>query len=66
MKTTAVALRDLGLRVALNVGLEGTFLILGTICLAIGSSYLWAFGPWLVIGFVSIIAGLALAVPRRQ
>lgn len=65
MKRAAVALRSILLALARGLGLEGSFLAVGTILAAVGASYISPAGPWLVIGTVCIVAGLALAVPRR-
>lgn len=48
------------------VGVEGAFLLLGTILLAVGSGFLTPAGPWFVIGGISLAIGLALAMPRRS
>lgn len=61
MRRAAVALRSL----AAAVGLEGAFLIAGTILLAVASSYLWSFGPWLVVGAACVVVGFVLARPAR-
>lgn len=66
MKRAAVALRGLLFSVAAGVGLEGIFLIAGTCALAVASSYISAAGPWFVVGAVSLLAGLALALPRKS
>ena len=65
MKRAAVALRGLTLSIASSVGIEGMFLIAGTCALAVASSYISAAGPWFVVGAVSLLAGLALALPRK-
>lgn len=62
MKRTAYALSAY---LGSVVGLEGLFLIVGTILLAIGSSYVSPVGPWLVVGGMCVLAGFALAVPQR-
>lgn len=66
MKRAALALRGLLLVLATAVGLEGTFLIIGTACLAVGASYIAPAGPWFVVGGMAVLAGLALAIPQRR
>lgn len=66
MKRAAVALRSLLGSVARAVGIEGVFLTIGTCALAVASSYISAAGPWFVVGAVSLLAGLALALPTRK
>lgn len=66
MKQAAAALQLHLRRFAASVGLEGTFLLVGTVLLAAGAAYLSPAGPWLVVGGVSLILGLALAVPVRR
>jgi len=66
MKQAAVAVRALAVRIAAGVGLEGGFLAVGGILLAIGASYLSPAGPWLVLGGLSAFIGIALAVPRSK
>ncbi len=66
MKRAALALRSLVLRVAGGIGLEGVFLIAGTCSLAVASSYISAAGPWFVVGAMSLLAGVALALPTRK
>jgi hypothetical protein len=58
------ALRSLLIRFFRAVGLEGAFLAAGTAALAVGSSFFSPAGPWLVVGAVGVLLGLALAVPR--
>lgn len=65
MKRAAVALRGLAASLAALVGLEGAFLLGGTACLATGASYFSPAGPWLVVGVVAVLSGIALALPRR-
>lgn len=65
MKRAAIALRRLLFSVARGVGMEGTFLLAGTAALAVGASYFSPAGPWLVVGIVALLIGLALAMPRR-
>jgi hypothetical protein len=65
VKRAAVALRALVVGVLGAVGLEGAFLVAGTCCLAVASSYISAAGPWFVVGAMATLAGIALALPRR-
>lgn len=64
MKRATIALRSLLGRIAASVGAEGAFLILATITGAVGASYLGPAGPWLVVAAVSLLVGLALALPK--
>lgn len=48
------------------VGAEGAFFLVGTCCLAVASSYISAAGPWFVVGAMSLLAGVALALPVRR
>jgi len=66
MKRAAVALRSLLARAADSVGLEGFFIVVGTGVLAYGSSFIVPFGPYLVVGVMCILAGIALAIPERR
>lgn len=66
MKRAAVALRRLASLVAAVVGIEGAFLFVGTALLAIGAGYFSPAGPFVVVGFICLIAGVALAVPPRR
>ena len=66
MKRAAVALRSLASGIVSGVGLEGTFLGLGTACLAVFASFLSPAGPWLVLGVVGLATGIALAIPRTR
>ena len=66
MKQAAVAVRSLLGRIAAGVGLEGGFLAVGGILLAVGASYLSPAGPWLVLGFLCVVIGIAVAVPSRS
>ncbi|HEY6013834.1 MAG TPA: hypothetical protein VIU37_07500 [Candidatus Limnocylindrales bacterium] len=61
MKRAAAALRLLVLD---GIGLEGGFLLLGTIALAVGAGFIAPAGPWLVVGGMSVLVGILLA-PRR-
>ena len=66
MKRAAVSIRGLTARVASSIGLEGAFLLAGTVLLAIGASYIAPFGPWIVAGSLCILAGIGLAIPERR
>lgn len=66
MKRAAVAVRSLVGRILSSVGIEGAFLLVGTACLAVGSSYIAPYAPLLVVGFMAILAGVALALPERR
>jgi len=66
VKRATVALRDLLVWLGKSVDMEGAFLLAGTALLAIGSTYLNPAGPWIVVGGVALILGLALAVPTRR
>lgn len=65
MKRAAVALRYHLLVLASAVGLEGAFLLIGTALLAAAASTVSPVGPLVVVGVMCVLAGLALAVPRR-
>lgn len=60
MKQAAAALRGLFGRTSAAVGLEGAFLVVGTVCLAIGASFFSPAGPWLVVGGVGLLVSIAL------
>lgn len=60
-----MALRRLLSRLASAVGLEGLFLVAGTALLATASSYVSPAGPFAVVGFMCVLAGVALALPER-
>lgn len=62
MKRAAAVLR---LFLMADVGLEGGFLGIGIVCLAVASSYLSPAGPWAVVGAGSVLVGILLAIPRR-
>lgn len=48
------------------VGVEGAFLTIGTVLIAVGSSYFSAAGPWFVVGAVCVlIAVYAIHEQRR-
>lgn len=66
MKRAAAALRRLAGSVTNGIGIEGAFLFAGTCSLAVASSYISAAGPWFVVGAVSLLAGIALALPTRK
>jgi hypothetical protein len=66
MKRAAVALRSWLVRLGADIGLEGAFLLTGTAFLAVGASFLSPAGPWLVIGGMAVVTGLALAIPARR
>ena len=66
MRRAAAALRRLAGAVTNGIGIEGSFLIAGTCSLAVASSYISAAGPWFVVGAVSLLAGIALALPTRK
>lgn len=62
MKRATVALRRL---LVDGLGLEGGFLLIGTVLLATFAAFIHPAGPLLVVGAVCLLLGLALAVPRR-
>ena len=66
MKATAVAMFGLMARIGSAVGLEGAFLLIGTVSLSIGSAFISPIGPWVVVGIMCILAGIALAMPGRR
>ena len=66
MKAAAAALRVLLISFLAGVGLEGGFLLIGTFCLAIFAAAIHPAGPWLVVGVMAVLAGLALAIPGRR
>lgn len=66
MKTAAVALRRIALVIAGAVGLEGAFLLAGTVLLSVAASYVTPAGPFVVAGVMCILAGIVLAVPPRR
>ena len=66
MKAAAVAVFGLLSQIGSAIGLEGAFLVIGTIALSVGSAFIHPAGPWLVIGIMCILAGIALAVPGRR
>lgn len=63
MKRAAIALRAL---IVDGIGIEGFLLAGGTAALAVGSSYLSPAGPWLVVGAVLLLLGIAAAVMPVQ
>lgn len=66
MKRAAAALNSSIAAIAAGFGLEGAFLLLGTVCLAIGGSFIGPAVPWFVIGGMAVFAGIALALPRKS
>ncbi len=66
MKRVTVALRRMVAAVAGAVGLEGTFLLVGTGLLAAGSAHLSPAGPLFVVGGMCVLIALALVVPDRR
>ena len=66
MKIAVASLRGHVIAVISAVGLEGWLLLLGTGLVAVGSSYISPAGPWIVVGAVALLLGLALAVPVRR
>jgi hypothetical protein len=42
------------------VGIEGAFLLLGTVALAVAAGYLHPSGPWWVVGGMATLVGLLL------
>ncbi len=58
--------REVLFRMADDVGPEGAFVGGGALLLAIGTSYLSPAGPWLVLGSLFTMIGLALAVPKGR
>lgn len=66
MKRAAIAIRSLTARTSAAVGLEGAFLLAGTLLLTYGSSLIAPFAPWLVAGSMCVLAGVALAIPGRR
>jgi hypothetical protein len=66
VKATAVAVFGLMSRIGSAVGIEGALLLIGTIALSIGSAFISPAGPWVVVGIMCILAGIALALPGRR
>jgi uncharacterized membrane protein (DUF106 family) len=66
VKIATAALRRLFARAAAAVGIEGMFLAVGTALLAVFASYLSPAGPFLVVGVMCVLAGVALAIPPRK
>lgn len=66
VKRTALAVRSLLGAVAGAVGLEGAFLAAGTVMLAVAAGYVTPAGPFVVVGSMCILAGIALALPARR
>ncbi len=65
MKRAATALRSVFAWLAAGFGLEGTFLAIGTVCLAVAASAIAWWGPWLVVGAIAVLVAVALALPRK-
>jgi len=40
--------------------------LVGTFCLAVFAAAIHPAGPWLVVGCMAVLAGLALAIPGRR
>lgn len=53
-------------RIARALGLEGAFLLAGTLLLAAAASFVHPAGPLLVMGAVCLLLGIALALPVRK
>jgi hypothetical protein len=66
VKRAAVSLRRFALAIATAIGLEGAFLLAGTVLLAVAASYVAPAGPFVVVGVMCILAGIALAIPPRR
>ena len=65
MRLAALALRDLIARIGGWFGIEGAFLVVGAICLAIWSYFALApYAPWAVVGALCVVAWLALTLRR--
>lgn len=60
------ALSALVLSIASAVGLEGAFLVAGTALLAVGASFFNPAAPYLVVGGMCVLIGLALARPAGR
>lgn len=65
MKRAALALRSGLVWLAGQVGLEGTFLLVGTASLAVWANYFGPAWPWAVVGVMSLLTAFALIVPKR-
>lgn len=48
------------------IGLEDALLVVGTITLAVGGSFISPAGPWIVVGLVCLALGLAVAVQTAR
>lgn len=57
-----LAIARLRIVLADTVGWEGAFVTLGALLLAVGSSYWSPAGPWIVIGSISLVLGLAIVI----
>lgn len=66
MRRATESLRVLLSNVVRSTGIEGAFLIAGTALLAIGAGYISPAGPFLTVGAVSLLAGIALAMPKTS
>lgn len=66
MRRAAAAIGGLVRSTASAVGLEGSFLALGTVITSVGASFVSPAGPWFVVGIVCLIAGIALALPAGK
>lgn len=66
MKRAAAGLSALAAAFTGNVGLEGAFLVFGTVCLSVAAGFFHPAGPWFVVGVMSVLAGIALALPARR
>lgn len=53
-------------RIAAAVGVEGAFLLIGTVCLSVASAFISPAGPLLVVGVISLGLGLAIAVQSAR
>jgi len=66
VKRGAIALRSLIGRIAAAVGLEGAFLLVGTMLLAVAGSFIGPAVSLSIVGLVCVFTGLALAIPGRN
>lgn len=62
MKRAAAALRSF---LTQTVDVEGAFLLVGTVSLAVGSYLVNPILPWFVVGGICVLVGVLLAAPRR-
>jgi hypothetical protein len=65
VKRAGAALAVLLDRLAKGVGLDGAFLLIATISIAVGSWFVSTILPWFVVGSIAFIVWLALTMPRR-